>query len=497
MKTVKAKPQKGLLIFLIIVAACLALFILSFVLVGVAIGQSHNPQIKDFGALIQYHVNGFKGLFTFSFNDASNVLYFDFSCLLYVAIGLWVIFLGVGIFSAIKRKRATIVFGLVATLLAIFVFMFTATGVPQYWLIVNQRYPYDNNNMFLLIFTFLTILFSGLYILLANALYFVCVIDTYKNSKVIEEQPVEAPEEEKKEVAIESSEKEQSAPILEEPKEEQVYEYDEEKDDSISKKDLAELIRDIVREEVSKHAPNNPYPQGPLVVQYFGTAPAQQNFEQLKPEQKPFPKEEPKQEPVAEVAPSDEVVVHENIVPEEEKAPEYIIVPEEEKKEEPVEEEPQPEVVLEKKPIIRIPFYERMINADDEMKKNYNELKNEILSYGVNDRVSSSGDAFRLHRKTYVKITIAGLSLKLYFALNPDDYKDSPIPVQNAGHKGIYAEIPLVFKVKSGLSMRRAKELIQTVMEKDGFEQGVIGDTDWVEELKKQPVNDSDNEEEA
>ena len=78
MKTVKAKPQKGLLIFLIIVAACLALFILSFVLVGVAIGQSHNPQIKDFGALIQYHVNGFKGLLTFSFNDASNVLYFDF-----------------------------------------------------------------------------------------------------------------------------------------------------------------------------------------------------------------------------------------------------------------------------------------------------------------------------------------------------------------------------------------------------------------------------------
>ena len=120
------------------------------------------------------------------------------------------------------------------------------------------------------------------------------------------------------------------------------------------------------------------------------------------------------------------------------------------------------------------------------MKKNYNELKNEILSYGVNSRVSNSGDAFRLHRKTYVKITIAGLSLKLYFALNPDDYKDSTIPVQDAGHKGIYEEIPLVFKVKSGLSMRRAKELIQTVMDKDGLEQGTIADTDWVEKLKEQ-----------
>lgn len=501
MKTVKSRPGKGLLILLIIVAACLALFILSFVLVGIAIGQSHNPAIKDFSALMQYHFDGFKGLFTFNFNNASNVLYFDLSCLLYVSIGLWVIFLGVGLFSAIKRKRATIVFGLVATFLAIFVFMFTSTGIPQYWLIINQRYPYDNNNIFLLLFTFLTILFSGIYILIANALYFVCVIDTYKNSKVIDEEPVQ----EKKEATIESNEKEETAnessPILEEPKEEQVYEFDEEKDDSISKKDLAELIRDIVREEVSRQAPNNPYPQGPLVVQYFGTAPNQQNFEQPKeqPKEQPLPKEEAKQEPVAEVAPNDEVVVHENIVPEEEKAPEYIIVPEE-KKEEQVEEakpEPKEEVPVEKKPIIRIPFYERMINADDEMKKNYNELKNEILSYGVNDRVSSSGDAFRLHRKTYVKITIAGLSLKLYFALNPDDYKDSPIPVQNAGHKGIYAEIPLVFKVKSGLSMRRAKELIQTVMEKDGFEQGVIGDTDWVKQLEEHPISGSDNDDEA
>ena len=161
----------------------------------------------------------------------------------------------------------------------------------------------------------------------------------------------------------------------------------------------------------------------------------------------------------------------------------------------PVVEAPIEEISAEKKPIIRIPFQVRMMNADEEMKKNYNELKNEILSYGVNSRVSNSGDAFRLHRKTYVKLTIAGLSLKLYFALNPEDYKDSPIPVQDAGHKGIYAEIPLVFKVKSGLSMRRCKELIQTVMEKDGLEQGPIEDIDWVEMLKEQPIDETPEEE--
>ena len=72
----------------------------------------------------------------------------------------------------------------------------------------------------------------------------------------------------------------------------------------------------------------------------------------------------------------------------------------------------------------------------------------------------------------------------MYFALNPDDYKNSTIPVQDAGNKAIYAEIPLVFKVKSDLSMKRCKELIQTVMENDALEQGEIGNVNWVKELK-------------
>ncbi|MFA6675813.1 MAG: hypothetical protein WCS49_02955, partial [Bacilli bacterium] len=118
------------------------------------------------------------------------------------------------------------------------------------------------------------------------------------------------------------------------------------------------------------------------------------------------------------------------------------------------------------------------------MQENYNIIKNEILSYGVKSRVSSSGDTFRLHRKTYVKLTIAGKSLKLYFALNPDDYKDSTIPVQDASDKAIYAEIPLIFKVKSALSMKRCKELIQTVMDTDSLEQGEVGAVNWVKELK-------------
>ena len=82
-----------------------------------------------------------------------------------------------------------------------------------------------------------------------------------------------------------------------------------------------------------------------------------------------------------------------------------------------------------------------------------------------------------------MKLTIAGKSLKLYFALKPEDYKDSTIPVADASNKNAYVDIPLVFKVKSGLSMRRAKQLIADVMAPDGVEQGEVGKHNWVREI--------------
>ena len=348
-----------------------------------------------------------------------------------------------------------------------------------------------------------------------------------------------------------AEEKAEEPAYTEEPKEEKPA---EDKDDLKSL--LREVVRDIVRDEIARNNANQPRSDfnplaggsitgatfgGPLVVQYFNgginspaaaqapqaeTAPAPQPEPKAEPqpapapvEEKPEPqpveeKPEPQPEPVVEEQPAEEpqpepAPVVEEVEPAPEEAPveEPVAEPEPVVEEQPAEEpqpEPAPEEqpveeaapveapVEEKKPIIRIPFTERMINADEEMKKNYNELKNEILSYGVNSRVSNSGDTFRLHRVTYVKITIAGLSLKLYFALNPDDYKDSTLPIQNAGHKGIYAEIPLVFKVKSGLSMRRCKQLIQDLMDKNGLEQGEIKDIDWVEQLKNEPEGESE-----
>ena len=137
------------------------------------------------------------------------------------------------------------------------------------------------------------------------------------------------------------------------------------------------------------------------------------------------------------------------------------------------------------KKIIRIPFEERMPVASKELHDNYNELKNYILAFGVKSRISNSGDTFRLHTETYVKITIAGKGLKLYYALDPKMYANTTIPVADVSHKGIYAEIPAVLKVKSPLSMKRAKLLVDDVMAKKGLVQGEVRNVDYAAEFKK------------
>lgn len=282
---------------------------------------------------------------------------------------------------------------------------------------------------------------------------------------------------------------------------------------------LREVVRDIVRDEIARNSLNQPQPQqptpngnqtitgatfgGPLVVQYFNggingvTTPApsvvenktvEKVVEIRKDEPAPAPvaepapvveekKEEPAPAPVAEPAPAPVVEVK----PE----PRQLFV-----KKEPAPAKPNEPAPVEPKKYERISFAERLLKSESDVQGLYNEIKNEILSYGVKSRISAVGDTFRLHKKMYVRITVAGKSLKLYFALNPLDYANGTIPVQDASDKDMYQEIPLVFKVKSALSVRRCKELIQDVMEKDGLEQGEVGKVNWIKELKAELANE-------
>ena len=117
----------------------------------------------------------------------------------------------------------------------------------------------------------------------------------------------------------------------------------------------------------------------------------------------------------------------------------------------------------------RIPFEERLAESDKELRDIYKDVKEYVETYGLHSRIANSGESFRLHTICYLKITVAGKKLKLYYKLKPEDYKDSTIPLQDVSNKKIYEETPLALKVKSGLSIRRCKELIDEMMKKEGI----------------------------
>lgn len=159
-----------------------------------------------------------------------------------------------------------------------------------------------------------------------------------------------------------------------------------------------------------------------------------------------------------------------------------LIQKEMEKKEEtPVKEEVKTEKVVEtvvisapiveEKPsaftdriIERVPFEYKLKHADKDLKAKYKELSEHALSYGIKNRISVDGDSYRLHKVMYMMITIAGKKLKVYYKLNPNDFKDSPIPVNDSSKIKKYAEVPSELDVRSDLSLKRAKALLDQVM---------------------------------
>ena len=228
------------------------------------------------------------------------------------------------------------------------------------------------------------------------------------------------------------------------------------------------------------------------------TAPVAEKAEEPVVEEKPVEEEkieEPVEEtPVEEEKPAEEEKVEEPV----EETPVEEPAPVEEVKEEPVVETAVVAAVVatdeteeEKIKREKVTFEQRLAKADPSLVDAYHEIRNEIMSYGIKSRVSSSGDTFRLHTVKYMKIVVAGKKLKLYMKLDPKAYDDTPIPHGDASSKNAYVEIPFVFKVKSDLSIKRAKALIADMMKEAGFEKKEIKVEEVEETEEETPVEDT------
>ena len=117
----------------------------------------------------------------------------------------------------------------------------------------------------------------------------------------------------------------------------------------------------------------------------------------------------------------------------------------------------------------RASFETRLKNSEFDIRHKYYDLRDYIKWYGLRNRISIPGDTFSYKRQRYAFVTIVGKHIRVYFCLNPDDYKDSTIPVERAEAKK-YEDLPCLLRVKSDLSYRRAKKLVDDLMQKIGID---------------------------
>lgn len=90
-----------------------------------------------------------------------------------------------------------------------------------------------------------------------------------------------------------------------------------------------------------------------------------------------------------------------------------------------------------------------------------------MLSYKkVNSNIAWGAERFNKGRETIARFKIKGKTLCLYLALDPNDYEKSIYhQVDMSTNKSVHGT-PMMVKIKSNLAVRRAKKLIDDMLEK-------------------------------
>ena len=113
----------------------------------------------------------------------------------------------------------------------------------------------------------------------------------------------------------------------------------------------------------------------------------------------------------------------------------------------------------------KMSFDMRLRVADADIKKFYSDIKNELLSYGIHDRISRHRENFNQGRINICRMVINGKTLKVYLAVDPDSIDKRYFHHTDVGHRKGLVELPTMINVRSKVSARKVKELITLMME--------------------------------
>ena len=110
-------------------------------------------------------------------------------------------------------------------------------------------------------------------------------------------------------------------------------------------------------------------------------------------------------------------------------------------------------------------FLAKMKQGPHDRKDQYAAIKSEMLAMkGVRVSNSFAGETFMCGRQPLLKARIRGKTLCLFFALNPEDYRQTLYHQQNKGDVKAYADTPMMVRVKSYQGLDRALRLIEELM---------------------------------
>lgn len=153
--------------------------------------------------------------------------------------------------------------------------------------------------------------------------------------------------------------------------------------------------------------------------------------------------------------------------------PEGVVQTDDEELAEEVEDEEELKEELENEEYVRYnrSFLARIIQADDELKARYSELKNHILSYhNVFNKITWKREAFYSDKRTCVAtFAIHGKTLCLFLAVSPTKFDGTKYKVEDRAAKRPHVKMPTMYRIRSDRSTKFAKEMLNIVFAEKGI----------------------------
>lgn len=110
-------------------------------------------------------------------------------------------------------------------------------------------------------------------------------------------------------------------------------------------------------------------------------------------------------------------------------------------------------------------FLDKIKKASPELKKIFNLIKNEIMSYnGIVNKLTNSYDAFYMGRSLIGKLSLTKTKVRVFLAVDPKKFPTSHYPHKDVSQKKAHAKTPYYTMCKSQLSVKRIKAVIAEMM---------------------------------